>query len=123
MLLKIGIGIAILLAAFPSFAATVPNQLDFPVQYEVMSTIKTAATMVGHFCVMTVRDQANLPVAFVLQKNGFGSCHVWDAGMSIHGRRKKNDIELLVTDDKGKPKIEDWHITATVVVEPNAKPQ
>lgn len=117
---KLTCSLALLLFAMPSLAGT-PDEADYPIQYEVMNTFKTAAAMVGHFCTMTVRDSQNRATAFVLQKNGFGSCHVWDAGMSIHGRRKKNDIELLVTDDKGKPKVEDWHIAATVVVEPNAK--
>jgi hypothetical protein len=63
---------------------------------------------------MTVRDQAKPSVAFILQKKGYGACHVWDSGTVFHGRRKKNDVELVIRDDKGKLKVESWPISGTV---------
>jgi hypothetical protein len=43
---------------------------------------------------------------------------VWDSGTIFHGRREKNEIKLLVRDDNGKLKVEDWPITGTVALNP-----
>jgi|ERR1019366_11143 hypothetical protein len=110
------------LALTPALAAP-PNESDYPTEYSVITTSKVGGLMIGNFCTMSVRDQANPTLAFVVQRKGYGGCHVWDAGTVFHGRRQKNSIKLLVKDDKGELKVEDWPITGTVVVSAPAKPE
>jgi hypothetical protein len=92
--------------AIPAFAAP-PNETDYPTQYSVMNTIKVGGFMIGKFCTMTLRDQANPSIAFVVQRKGYGGCHVWDSGTIFHGRREKNSIKILAKDDKGELKVEE----------------
>ena len=39
----------------------------------------------------------------------------------FHGRREKNEMRLLVRDDKGKLKVERWPIAGTVAINPHTK--
>jgi hypothetical protein len=66
--------------------------------------------MIGKFCTMALRDQS---IAFTVQRKGYGGCHVWDAGTVFQGRREKNSLKLLIKDDKGELKVEDWPIVST----------
>src|SRR6267154_667357 len=93
--------------------ATTPNEADFPALYEVINTNATRGFMIGHFCAMGLRDQANPGVAFVVLQHGL-SCHVFDAGTVFHGRRVKNEIWLFVP-NSGKPKVEHWPINDPVI--------
>jgi hypothetical protein len=68
---------------------------------------------------MALRDQASTGIAFVVQRTGHGSCHVWDSGTVFEGRREKSKIKLLAKDDNGKLKVEDWPITGTVALSPH----
>src|SRR5712692_8728116 len=99
--------------------ATTPDEADYPVKYEVMNTSVVGSWMIGNFCTMALRDQANPGMAFIVQRKGHGSCHVWDSGTVLHGRREKNEIRLFVRDNKGKPKIEHWPIAGTVAINPH----
>src|SRR5438874_11703272 len=100
--------------------ATTPDEADYTIKYEVMNTNTVSSWMIGHFCTMTLRDQANTGIAFIVQRRGHGSCHVWDSGTVFHGRRERNEIRLLVRDEKGKLKVENWPITGTVSLNPHA---
>jgi hypothetical protein len=113
--------VLIVLLAAATRAATL-DESDFPVKYEVMNTnVVSGGLLLGHFCTMALRDQANTGMAFIVQRTGHGSCHVWDSGAVIRGRREKSKIKLLVKDDKGKLKVEDWPITGTVAITPKSK--
>jgi hypothetical protein len=107
----------LLALAMPGLAAA-PNEADYPAQYAVVNTIKVGSFMIGKFCTMSLRDQAVPTVAFIVQRRGYGGCHVWDAGTVFHGRREKNSIKLLTKDDKGGLKVEDWPITGSVAISP-----
>jgi hypothetical protein len=107
--------ICVALATIPALAAP-PNEADYPIEYSVITTSKVGGIMIGNFCTMSVRDQANATLAFIVQRKGYGGCQIWDAGTVFHGRRQKNSIKLLVKDGKGELKVEDWPITASVVV-------
>jgi hypothetical protein len=102
-----------LILAMPAFAA-VPNEADYPTQYSVMLGSKVGSLMIVKFCTMALRDQS---LSYTVQRKG-GGCHAWDAGTVIHGRREKNSIKLLVKDDKGELKVEDWPIVSTVDLTP-----
>lgn len=78
-----------------------PKEADSAVQYEVMTTSTVGSWMIGNSCTMSLRDEANTGMAFVVQRRGHGACHVWDSGTVLHGRREKDKIALLVRDDKG----------------------
>jgi hypothetical protein len=108
-------GLVVLVVAAVVWAAT-PDEADYPVQYEVMNTSTVGSWMIGNFCTMSLRDRANAGMAFIVQRRGHGSCHVWDSGTVLHGRREKNEIRLLVRDDKGKLKVEHWPIAGTVAL-------
>jgi hypothetical protein len=77
--------------------------------------------MIGNFCTMSLRDQTAASIAFIVQRRGHGACHIWDSGTVFHGRREKNSLKLLTTDDKGNLKVEDWPITGTVALGPPAR--
>ena len=113
--MKYAMLIALIVLAVPALAAP-PNEADYPAQYAVVNTIKVGSLMIGKFCTMSLRDQAAPTVAFIVQRKGYGGCHVWDAGTVFHGRREKNSIKLLTKDDKGELKVEDWPITGTVAI-------
>ncbi len=111
--------LALTILMIPAAWATTPNESDYPVKYEVMNTSAVGSWMIGNFCTMALRDQANPGMAFIVQRRGYGSCHVCDSGTVLHGRREKNEIRLFVRDEKGKPKIEHWPITGTVAINPH----
>jgi len=90
-----------------------PNPADFPTQFRVSNTSTVGSFMIGNFCTMALTDPDSPGLILVVQKHGYGKCHVWDAGTVIPGRRIKKEIELLVKDDKGKPVVEHWSIGAT----------
>ena len=104
-----------IILAIPALAAP-PNEADYPTQYAVITTIKVGSLMIGKFCTMSLRDQSAPSLAFIIQRRGYGGCHVWDSGTVFHGRREKNSIKLLTKDDKGELKVEDWPITGTVAL-------
>jgi hypothetical protein len=94
-----------------AFAETI-NEADYPVQYEVMNANAGGNWMAGNFCTMALRDgSANM--ILVVQRHGHGACHIPDSGTILHGRRDKNEIQLLSKDEKGVPKIERWPIKGT----------
>jgi hypothetical protein len=105
--------------AVPTHASSL-DEADYSTQYEVITTSRVGSFMIGNFCTMSLRDQAKTNMAFIVQRRGHGSCHVWDSGTIFHGRREKNEIKLLIRDDNGKLKVEDWPITGTVALNPPA---
>jgi hypothetical protein len=90
----------------PIWAA--PDEADYPVQYEVMNA-KLSWQLLGDVCTMTVRDLANPNVSFTVQKRS-DTCEVPDAKI-LHGRRVKSKIQLLVRNDKGKLRVENWPLS------------
>jgi hypothetical protein len=103
--------------AVPTRASTI-NEAEYSTQYQVIVTSRVGGFMIGNFCTMSLRDQVQTNMAFIVQRRSHGACHVWDSGTIFHGRREKNDIKLLTIDDKGKQKVEDWPITGTVALNP-----
>jgi hypothetical protein len=121
------ISFALLLLALPILAVPVRaggtiKEADYPVQYEVMDTSKSDTLVIEKFCSMTLRDKAKTNVAISVQKKGYGSCHVLDKGMVFRGRlnQKKNEIELVIPENKGKAMVEDWQVIGTVDLTPSA---
>ena len=120
---------ALLLSALPIL--TVPiwakgsiKEADYPNQYEVMNTSKTSKLMVEKSCSMTLRDRAKPNVALNVFKKGYGSCQILDNGKVFHGRlnQKKNEIELVIPEEKDKARVEEWEIVGTVDITPSANP-
>jgi hypothetical protein len=101
--------------ALPVSASTI-NEADYSTQYDVIVTSRVGSFMIGNFCTMSLRDHAQPNLGFVVQRHSHGACHVWDSGTIFHGRREKNEIKLLTTDDKGKQKVEDWPISGTMAL-------
>jgi hypothetical protein len=108
------------LLAIPTRAETIKDA-DYPIQYEVMNTNKSGNLVIEKFCSMTLGDRAKPNVALNVQRKGYGSCHVLDSGKVFRGRQnqKKNEIELVIREGKGKARVEDWHIIGTVEINPN----
>ena len=111
--------------ALPILAGTI-KEADYPTQYEVMNTSKSETLVVEKFCSMTLRDQSKPNIAINVQKKGYGSCKVLDNGKVFRGRQdeKKNEIELVIVDEKNKDKarVEDWRIVGTVNITPSPNP-
>jgi hypothetical protein len=105
---------ALLLIASVSRAAV--DESAYPARYQVVTTSKVGSFMIGNFCTMSLRDQADTSLALVVQRRGHGSCHVPDSGTVFHGRRDKDALQLLTKDDKGNTKAEKWPITGTVAL-------
>ena len=99
--------------------AAPPNPADYPSRYQVITGSKIASLMLGDFCTMSLRDSGNPSLALVVQRRRY--CHTWDANTTFQGRREKNNLKLLVQDDKGKMKVEDWPIVSTVAITPPPK--
>jgi hypothetical protein len=123
------ISFALLMSVLPIVAVPVSaggtiKEADYPVQYEVMNTSKSDTLVIEKFCSMTLRDQAKVNVAINVQRKGYGSCHLLDKGKVFHGRlnQKKNEIELVIPENKGKAMVEDWQVTGTVDLTPSANP-
>jgi len=112
------VSFATLLIAFQILTALIwaetVNEKDYPVQYQVMNSSKKP-------CTMTLRDQAKQDVAIDVSRNG--SCPPLDKGKIYRGRQneKKNEIELLIPADKGKARIEEWHIDGIVNITPRSQ--
>ncbi|MGH9498170.1 MAG: hypothetical protein ACRD3L_03430 [Terriglobales bacterium] len=104
--------ILLLLSAATLHAGTI-NEADYAQHYEVMNGNTVKSWMIGNFCTMAVRAPENTNLILILQKRGHGGCHVPDAGTTLQGRREKNEIHILMRDDRGKPRIEKWPIVAT----------
>jgi hypothetical protein len=103
----------ILASAGTAVWAETINEADYPEQYEVMNGNTIKSLMIGNFCTMALRSPANTNLIFIVQKRGHGGCHVPDAGTTLHGRRDKNEIQVLTRDEKGKLKVEKWPIVST----------
>jgi len=120
---------ALLLLVLPILAVAVRagdiKEADYPVQYQVMDTSKSATLVIEKFCSMTLIDKAKPNVAINVERKGYGSCQVLDKGEVFRGRRneKKNEIELVITVGKDKARVEDWQITSIVDITPSANPQ
>jgi len=95
-----------------------PNPADFPTQFRVSTTSAVGSWMVGNFCTIVLTDPAHPDVELGVTQHHGGKCIIPDAGTVVPGRRVKDDIELLQKDDKGKLRVERWHVTATVAVPP-----
>lgn len=108
--------------AIPIWAKGTIKEADYPNQYEVMNTNKTSKLMVEKSCSMTLRDKAKPNVAVNVFKKGYGSCQILDNGKVFHGRlnQKKNEIELVIPEDKDKARVEEWQIIGTVDLTPSA---
>src|ERR1700691_4803827 len=123
------ISFALLLLVLPILAATTwakgpIKEADYPNQYEVMNANKSSKLMVEKSCSMTLRDKAKPNVALNVFKKGYGSCQILDNGKVFHGRlnQKKNEIELVIPEEKDKARVEEWQIVGTVDITPSANP-
>jgi len=105
--------IALLILAAPIWAETI-SEKDYPVQYQVMNSSKKP-------CTASLRDPAKQDVSINVSRNG--ACHPPDKGKIYRGRQndKKNEIELLIPGDKGKARIEEWHIDGVVNTTPRSQ--
>ena len=105
--------LAFQILAAPVWAETI-NEKDYPVQYQVMNSSKKPCTVV-------LRDQAKQDVAINVSRNG--SCRPLDKGKIYRGRQndKKNEIELLIPGDKGKARVEEWHLDGIVDITPRSQ--
>lgn len=106
--------------AVPIRAGTI-KEADYPLQYEVMDSSKSGTLVIEKFCSMTLRDRAKPNVALTVERKGYGSCHVLASGKVFRGRQnqKKDEIELVIPEDKGKARVEDWHIIGIVDINPH----
>jgi len=121
------ISLALLLLVLPILAVPVwakgtIKEADYPNQYEVVNANKTSKLMVEKSCSMTLRDKAKPNVALNVFKKGYGSCQTLDGGKVFRGRlnEKKNEIELVIPEDKDKARVEEWQIIGTVDMTPSA---
>jgi hypothetical protein len=121
------ISFALLLLVLPILAVTTwakgtIKEADYPNQYEVMNANKSSKLMVEKSCSMTLRDKAKPNVALNVFKKGYGTCQILDSGKVFHGRlnEKKNEIELVIPEDKDKARVEEWQIIGTVDLTPSA---
>jgi hypothetical protein len=114
--------VALSIAAVPMWANGTIKEADYPNQYEVVNANKTSKLMVEKSCTMTLRDKAKPNVAVNVFKKGYGSCQVLDSGKVYRGRenQKKNEIEIVIPEDKDKARVEEWQIIGTVDLTPSA---
>ena len=82
----------------PALARGTIKEADYPVEYEVMNSSKTAKLVIEKQCSMTLRNRARANVDLNVARTGFGSCHVLESGKVYRGRenQKKNQIELVI---------------------------
>jgi hypothetical protein len=100
-----------------------PDPADFPTQFRVSNTVTFGSWAIGNFCTMVLIDPAAPNVMLGVNRHRYGGkCQVADAGTTIPGRRVKQEIELLMKDEKGKLRVERWSIASTVAVPPVQKP-
>ncbi len=107
---------AVQMASVPLLARGIIKEADYPVEYEVVNTSKTAKLVIEKQCSMTLRNRA--------RTNGFGSCHVLENGKVYRGRQnqKQNQIELVILVGQDKARIENWQIVGTVNNTPSPTP-
>src|SRR6185437_3892204 len=55
-----------------SASATTLDEADYPNRYHVVTTSRVGSLMIGNFCTMSLRDQANATMAFIVQRRGHG---------------------------------------------------
>jgi hypothetical protein len=92
------------------------KEVDYPIQYEVISATKTDKLAVQKVCSMTLRDRTNPNVIISVSRKRVGSCHVLDTSQVYNGRQneKKNAIEIVIPVGESKARVETWHIDGTV---------
>jgi hypothetical protein len=105
--------------AVPTWAGDI-KEVDYPIQYEVMSTGKADKLKVEKVCSMTLRDRANTNVTLNVSRQSYGSCHILDSGKVYRGRKneRKNEIELVIPVGEDKARVEDWQIIGIVNINP-----
>ena len=112
------------MAPVPALARGTIKEADYPVEYEVVNSSKTAKRVIEKQCSMTLRDRARTNVDLNVDRIGFGSCHVLENGKVYRGRQnqKKNKIELVILVGQDKARIENWQIVGTVNNTPSPTP-
>jgi hypothetical protein len=103
-----------------AFGATV-NESDYPNHYRVVVSSKVGGFMIGNFCTLSLRDESAGSPIYSVQRHKHGACRVPDSGTVLQGKHEGEKIFLLVKDDKGETKVEDWKIISTV--DPNLSTQ
>jgi hypothetical protein len=104
------------MVSLTALAGGVIKEADYPVEYQVVSTSKTAKLMIGKQCSMTLRDHTKTNMELTVMRTGYGSCHMLENGKTYRGRenQKKNRIELVILVGENKARIENWQIVGTV---------
>jgi len=107
---------AVQIASLPARAGGTIKEADYPIEYEVASSGKTAKMAIRETCSMTLHDRAKPNTDLNVQRSGIGPCHVLQNGMVYRGRenQKENRIELVILVGKDKARIENWRIVGTV---------
>ena len=100
------------------------KEADYPVEYEVVNSGKTAKLVIEQQCSMTLRNRARTNVDLNVARTGFGSCRVLENGKVYRGRenQRKNQIELVILVGQDKARIENWQIVGTVNNTPSPTP-
>jgi hypothetical protein len=113
---------AVQMASVPALAGGIIKEADYPVEYEVVNTSKTAKLVVEKQCSMTLHDRAKTNVDLNVARTGHGSCHVLENGKVYRGRenRKRNRIELVILVGEDKARVENWQIVGIVNTTPSA---
>lgn len=116
------LGLAIATAAV-SLRASDIREVDYPVQYQVMTTGKESKLAADKKCTMTLVDKAKPDVAINVWKKGVGSCQLLDPNTVYRGREndKKNEIEIVIPVGDTKARIESWGIAGTVDLKPRTE--
>ena len=112
---------AVQMASVPALATGTIKEADYPVEYEVVSTSKTAKLVIEKQCSVTLRDRAKTNVDLNVARTGYGSCHVLEKGKVYRGRenQRKKQIELVILVGEDKARIENWQIVGTVNTTPS----
>ncbi len=112
------------MAPVPALARGTIKEADYPVEYEVVNSSKTAKRVIEKQCSMTLRNRARTNVDLNVERIGFGSCHVLENGKVYRGRQnqKQNQIELVILVGEDKARIENWQIVGTVNYAPSPAP-
>ena len=112
------------MVAVPALARGTIKEADYPVEYEVVNSNKTAKLVIEKQCTMTLRNRARTNVDLNVERTGFGSCQVLEDGKVYRGRenQKKNQIELVILVGQDKARIENWQIVGTVNNTPSPTP-
>lgn len=115
------LGFGVFIAAV-SLPASDIREVDYPVQYQVMTTGKESKLAVDKKCTMTLVDKAKPEVAINVWKRGIGSCQTLDPNTVYRGREndKKNEIEIVIPVGETKARIDTWQIIGTVDMKPKS---